>query len=324
MNDEWLKENYEKAFVVVAAILALALAGWLIFSSLSFSSVFDQASVPQSEEMPETGLESVEKASKAVAEPVTWEAKNLFVSAPVIEKWDASRGEQVLIAIEGEGVGVHGVITNEWITKYGLDITSADLQNEDPDGDNFTNLEEFTAVPKTSPVSADEHPPFITKVCLNGLVESDLKLVFKAQVDPNTWQVDLVSEEKFRSQNMLVNRGGSFGPDGRFRLDSYAEKKGSDANGIPIDNSEITISYIEAGGTARVKQALARDVEWEMPTHEGKFMNAYNSEEFTTKRGSSFKLSNDPTQSFRVIEVTGSKAIIKDQKGKDLEILPCQ
>ena len=322
MNEEWLKENYEKEILVVATIIALALAGWLIFSSLKFSSNFDQASVRESEEMPETGLVTVEKASKALADSVKWEGLNLFVSAPVIEQWDASKGEQVLLAVDGD-VGIHKPITNDWINKYGLDVTASDLRDQDPDGDNFTNIEEFTATPKTNPLNADEHPAFITKVCLAGMVSSDFKLVFKAQVDPTTWQIDLVSEGKFRSQNMLVNRGSRFGPDNRFRLDAYAEEKGADASGIPTDNSKITISFVEAGGNARVSQSLARDVEWEQPTHEGTFLNRYNGEEFTAKRGSSFKLSNDPTQSFKIIEVTASKAIIKDQKGKDLEILPC-
>ena len=323
MNEEWLKENYEKAVLVVATIIALALAGWLIFSSLKFSSNFDQASVAASEQMPETGLAKVEKASKALAESVKWEGTNLFVSAPVIEKWDAGKGEQTLIPVEGN-TSVHGEITNEWINKYGLDITATDLRDQDPDGDNFTNLEEFNANPKTNPTNADSHPAFITKVCLAGMVSSDLKLVFKAQVDPTTWQIDLVSEGKYRSQNMLVNRGSKFGPDNRFRLDAYVEQKGADANGVPTDTSKISISYVEAGGTARVSQSLVRDVEWEMPTHEGTFLNQYNGEEFTAKRGSSFKLSNDPTQSFKIIEVTASKAVIQDQKKNDLAILPCQ
>ena len=322
MNEEWLKENYEKAVLAAATIIALALAGWLIFSSLKFGENFDQASVRESEEMPETGLATVEKASKALAESAKWDGANLFVSAPVIETWDAAKGEQTLIPVEGD-VSVHAPLTNDWINKYELDITAADLKDQDPDGDNFTNLEEFVANPKTDPTNADVHPDFITKVCLAGMVSSDLKLVFKAQVDPTTWQIDLVSEGKFRSQNMLVNKGSRFGPDNRFRLDAYTEQKGADANGIPTDTSTVTISFVEAGGNARVAQALVRDVEWEQPTHEGTFLNRYNGEEFTAKRGSSFKLSNDPTQSFKIIEVTASKAIIKDQKGKDLEILPC-
>jgi hypothetical protein len=323
MNEEWLKENYEKAILVVATVIALALAGWLIFSSLKFGSNFDQASVPESGQMPETGLAKVEKASKALSESVKWEGANLFVSAPVIEKWNPSKGEQELIPVEGDE-SVHEPLTNDWINKYDLDITATDLKGQDPDGDNFTNLEEFVAVPKTDPTSADSHPAFITKVCLAGMVSSDLSLVFKAQVDPTTWQVDLVSEGKYRSKNMLVNKGSKFGPDNRFRLDAYAEEKGSDANGIPTDTSTITVSFVEAGGTARVSQTLVRDVGWEQPTHEGTFINQYDGEEFTAIRGSSFKLSNDPTQSFKIIEVTASKAIIKDQKGKDLEILPCQ
>jgi hypothetical protein len=142
-------------------------------------------------------------------------------------------------------------------------------------------------------------------------------------VDPRTWQIDLVSEEKFRSQNMLVERTKRFGPDDMFRLDDYKEIKGTDANGVPTDDSEVTISYIEAGGTARVAQVLVREQPWELPTHEGNFLDQYDNTEFAKKRGETFKLSNDPDNSFTIIEVTAEKAILKDQNGKDYQILPC-
>jgi hypothetical protein len=265
--------------------------------------------------MPETGIDKLEKASMALTEAVTWKGENLFASAPVLEK-DGK--------LEIVGVGtVHAPITDEWVNNYKLPITEADLRDQDPDGDNFTNLEEFVAFPKTDPTNPESHPAFITKLCLASMVESDLKLVYRAQVDPKTWQIDLVSEGKYRPRNMLVERAKRFGPSDQFRLDGFKEIKGTDPNGVPTDTSEVTISYIEAGGTARVSTVLVREEPWEMPTHEGNFLDQYDDSEFAQKRGSTFNLSSDKDNRFTIIEVTAQKAILKDQKGKDYQILPC-
>lgn len=317
MNDEWLKENYEKALLVVAAIVAVALSGWLIFSGLKFGENFAHTSPRPSDEFPETGIESLEAASKALDESVQWQGEDLFVSAPVLEV----DGELKPV---GDGA-VHDPITDEWVKKFDLMMTDADLKDQDQDGDNFTNLEEFLA--ETSPVDPDDHPAFITKLCLSSMVDSDLQLVFQTQVDPRTWQIDLVSPNgKYRSQNMLVTRGQRFGPDGNkiFRLDGFQEKKGVDANGVPVDESEVTISYVESGGNARVNQVLVREQSWQVPTHEGTFLDRFDGSEFTAKRGGSFKLSNDEANTFTVIEVGASAAILKDQNGKDYKIEPCE
>ena len=204
-------------------------------------------------------------------------------------------------------------------------MTDANLKDQDADGDNFTNLEEFLG--ETNPVDPESHPPFISKLCLSSMVDSDLQLVFQTQVDPRTWQIDLVSPNgKYRSQNMLVTRGQRFGPDGNkmFRLDGFQEKKGVDGNGVPVDESEATISYVEAGGSARVTQVLVRGQAWQVPTHEGNFLDRFDGSEFTAKRGGSFSLSNDSGNTFTVVEVNAAAAILKDQNGTDYKIEPCE
>ncbi len=315
MNDEWLKENYEKALLIVATVVAVALAGWLILAGLKFGENFEQASTPKSDQLPDTGIDSLSKASKALDGSVQWAGDNLFVSAPVLEQ----EGELVPV---GDGA-VHYPIKDEWVKQYDLAMTDGDLKEQDPDGDNFTNLEEFLG--GTSPLDPDAHPAFITKLCLDSMVDSDLQLVFQTQVDPKTWQIDLVSPNgKYRSQNMLVGKTQRFGPADMFRLDGFLEKRGVDDNGVPIDESEVTISYVEAGGNVRVKQALVREQAWQVPTHEGNFLDQFDGTEFTAKRGSSFKLNNDPDHSFTVIEVNSQAAILKDQNGKDYKISPCE
>lgn len=57
---------------------------------------------------------------------------------------------------------VHDPIPNTWWLENRIDPGFADSPNRDPDGDGFSNLEEF--VGKTNPNSAKSHPPLIAKL----------------------------------------------------------------------------------------------------------------------------------------------------------------
>ncbi len=320
MNEEWLNKNYEKAALIAATVIAVGLCGWLFYSSTKFKDIFSESSVKKTDEYTETGLADVEQAIENLDSPVVWEGEHLFVSSPVLEVFKGETPELEPVTVGSDGI--HAPITNAWIMKWGLDITDGALKDADPDGDNFSNLEEFKG--GTNPANLDSHPPFIAKVCLKELVSSDLNLIFRTQVDSGTWQIDIASEAKFKSRNMLVSMGQKFGPDNRFKLEKYNEKKLVDAGGVPRDESEVVISYFETGNAAKETVTLVVDSSWELPTHTGLFLNQYNGEEFEVKRGDSFRLSNDQDNSFTLIEVTSAGGIIKDQRGKDRNLEPCE
>jgi hypothetical protein len=320
MNEEWLNQNYEKAALIAATVVAVGLCGWLFYSSTKFQDIFSESSGKQSDKFPETGLVDVDQAIKNLDSPVVWEGEHLFVSSPVLEVFEGEVPKLEPVTV-GSG-GIHAPVTNAWIMKWKLDITDGNLKGADPDGDNFTNLEEFDG--GTNPNNAESHPPFIAKVCLREVVSSDLTLIFRTKVDSRTWQIDLSSEGKFKSRNMLVSMGSKFGPDNRFKLEKYIEKKLVDAGGVPRDESEVIVSYYEAGSANQETVSLSVNSGWEMPTHTGLFVNRYNGEEFEVKRGDSFRLSNDQDNSFTLVAVTDSGGIIKDQRGKDRKLGPCE
>jgi len=45
-----------------------------------------------------------------------------------------------------------------WKMKYGFDPADPRVKDEDPDGDGFTNLEEFAATPQTDPANKEDSP----------------------------------------------------------------------------------------------------------------------------------------------------------------------
>jgi hypothetical protein len=164
----WLLKNYEKAALAGAAVIALGLVvlGW-------------QKSRGVSEDFG-AGLQGSGSNTTAVADaalvPITlqslkldrtWtQAKTLPGDRPV----DLFAGIALFIASSAPdkpldpftGPPIHPPIPNIWWLEHRLDPGFADSPNRDPDGDGFSNIEEFTA--KTDPNSNKSIPALSAKL----------------------------------------------------------------------------------------------------------------------------------------------------------------
>jgi len=107
----------------------------------------------------------VAKASAGLAAPRIWDQADvsgrpvdlftgvpLFITktpgAPPVDPWG--------------GEPIHKPIPNQWWLQYKLDPGFGDSPQRDPDGDGFSNLEEFEA--KTDPTKASDFPSIIAKL----------------------------------------------------------------------------------------------------------------------------------------------------------------
>ena len=200
--------------------------------------------------------------------------------------------------------------------QYDLNPMDPFLASKDSDGDQFTNAEEFQN--DTNPVDARSYPPRITKLRLVSLTNSDLGLILRGRVDDKNYQIDLVANKKTETE--LVEIGEAFGPQKQFRLESFEEKRTSDAQGIPVDQSEAIVSHHDVGNLARNPVRLQHEVLWEKPSHEGLFENTFDGERKTVKRGGSLKLSNDTGRRYVLQSVTAAGATFHDENGIAFEV----
>ncbi len=69
-------------------------------------------------------------------------------------------------------------ITDDWEMKYGLDRHAAADALDDPDGDGFTNLEEFNH--SSDPQQAASHPPYAIKLRFVKRIEVPFPLIFQS------------------------------------------------------------------------------------------------------------------------------------------------
>ena len=162
----WFSSNYDKALLGGGALVALGTLyfGWsqLQTSDEDFSNnLMGGGKVNAAVD----GAEKIAQASQSMAldhgwKPGDFEGRevNLFTGIPLFIKRD-SGGQPIDLLKDSP---VHPPITNDFWLNHRLDPGYADSPQRDPDGDGFSNLEEFRD--KTDPNKLDDHPLLFKKL----------------------------------------------------------------------------------------------------------------------------------------------------------------
>lgn len=164
----WFSKNYEKAALggAVAVTLGFAYMGWSKLGSVEvdFGTGLkghgnNNSAVRDADLIPKT-LASL-KLDRAWVQALDGErAVDLFTGIPLFVS--SSAPEAPIDLLEKGGEAVHPPIPNTWWIENRLDPGFGDSPSRDPDGDGFSNLEEFLS--KTDPNSAKSVPSLIAKL----------------------------------------------------------------------------------------------------------------------------------------------------------------
>jgi hypothetical protein len=158
---DWLKANYDRAVLMAAAVLLFifAIAIWWSAIQLNNRLVTPPAVPPKAASQPPVAVE-LDRAAEQLENPLQWKASTrsgLFVP------------EKHFIGPDGmpatlQNTQVHAPVPNEWFEKYALPIEDADVLEQDPDKDGFSNFDEWQG--NTDPTNAESHPDYTTKLQL--------------------------------------------------------------------------------------------------------------------------------------------------------------
>ena len=242
MNDRvlilvtWVRTRYERIALAVAALVLLwsaSLITWKASRSNENASPFPVASSTHPATPPVQAIEAAQ-AIEQLRQPAQWTfngRSGLFVP------------EQHFIGANGfpatlRTAEVHPPVPNEWLEKFGLPIADADVLIQDPDGDGFSNLEEWQS--DTNPTDKSSHPSFIAKLKLKSFGQEPFRLVFSSWMD-GTFGLntnDLKEPTQFLRLGDVV-RGT------KFKLVKFVEKHEANKYGTKIDVSELTLENQE-------------------------------------------------------------------------------
>ncbi|MGB1261191.1 MAG: Amuc_1099 family pilus-like system protein, partial [Akkermansiaceae bacterium] len=163
----WVSENYEKAAIGGASVVALAL-GFLAFKSQGDSSkAYEREPVSKKNDTEIPGKDRMGEIKKSLSvEHIIHERNingrkvNLLTGVPLyIRKGELKKPVDLM-----NSENVHNGMKNQWFADNDIDIGFSDSPDRDPDNEGFSNREEYEA--GTDPKSASSHPDPISKLAL--------------------------------------------------------------------------------------------------------------------------------------------------------------
>jgi hypothetical protein len=310
---DWIKKNYEKFALLLLSIGLLGVSGYLFWSSLSFLAVFEglKAPVNHGNKIPPLDTKSFEIAEAALQKPATWtlHSGSIFVSRKYLVK------DGQLVEIGGADIDektmLHPPVPNSWFAKYNLDILDPDILNEDPDGDGFSNLEEFLA--GTDPTDKNSHPAYTTKLRLKQFIKVPFRLVYKARPDPDSFQINTVD---IRQPSQILKIGDQIAGT-KFKILKFVDKIVKDSNDIEQDKSELTIQNIETGEVVVLVYGIVVD----SPDSYAYFKYLWDNTEFSVKKDKEFTLKPENEVKYKLIDINPKEALIQNLKtGEQIKI----
>ena len=173
-----LREYYERVLLIAAALVLLFSSILIWRDAARFRSQLAMMPPPPSLKSAPLLAKAQEltAAAEKLHQPPQWTfggRSGLFVP------------EMHFIAANGlpatlQTTEVHPPVPNEWLEQFGLPIADADVLEQDPDGDGFNNLDEWTG--HTTPIDPNSHPEYYTKLKLKSATEEPFRLVFSSSV----------------------------------------------------------------------------------------------------------------------------------------------
>ena len=314
------KSNFEKTLLLVMALLAIGASGYFIYLTTVFSETLVQKVVTPRKEMEEVPLASVQAATGLLKQVFNW-------TSPIVNNKPVPLNKSILVILKGDSLvdvyvpqpQLRPPMTNEFLVKNSLpNIMSPNVGDLDPDGDGFTNLEEFNKA--TDPKDPLKHPPFTDHLYLKERVSDDYILKLNSSLDP--YQVVLLAPKRDSAyiQPPFPKPFGFRDPvtrqvNERFVAKSFEKKEVPDPKlgGAPRDVSELVV----VDKATNSEFVLVKGVEKNLAEYYAVF-ELWQKEVTTTKvkNGGTFPVMG---VTYKVLEVDEIQAVISEVKADGTE-----
>jgi hypothetical protein len=316
----WVKEKYDILILALATLLLVSNAAWIAMSRMEPEAVQAGLTAPKDNAIPPVNLDAIRQASALADSPSMWKAPTDLPAGSaergsllVSRRYLLKDGKLIDPLAEGSDQ-LHPPLTNDWLLANGLDYTDMNIKEKDADGDGFSNLEEFEK--KTNPNDPKDAPASFNKLKLVGFKPVPFRLEFKG--DPSgegkEFQINLKDlKGSARSQYRKIGEQIEGAP---YKILKYEAKPGPNGVNASGDLSELTVQNTETGDSI----ILVFNKETNDPTSFGTFRNLLTpgDVDFTLKKGEEFTIKPDTTRKLKLVDITSSKAQIRDISTGDI------
>ncbi len=295
---DWMKAHYDRVTVIAAALLLLLSAVSIWRSAVGFGDNFltAQAAPPPKKPSPPGKANDLELAIQKIQVPSQWTfggRSGLFVP------------EKHFIGANGlpatlQTTQVHPPVPNEWLEQFNLPIADADVLTQDPDGDGFTNLDEWQG--HTNPIDKNSHPDYLTKLKLKAFTEEPFRLKFSSWVG-DTFAINTIDLK----QPTLFLRVGDIVTGTRFKILKFTEKYVPDKYGTNMDMSELLLEQEQT----KDRLTLIKEKVAISPESVATFRYTWGDRrEFEVRKDQEFSLKPQEEIKYKLVDVQPTKAVL--------------
>ncbi len=319
----WIKQNYDRFLLAVFALILLVSAGLLITNARGYNEVYaslQNRPVPNASPSISVDEKQIQAGLKELGTPDTWHPRPLgnyqlplFVSVPYVAKDE--NGTKIKVSlVDEDSAMLHPPIPNKWFLDNHLDLLAPNALEQDPDGDGFSNLDEWNA--KTDPNSKDSHPPYWTKLYFKRLHRVPFHLRFESK-NGDTFFINNTDDDEIPTQTAKLGGTVVLGKF-KFKLAKFEPKFDTSQN-FKKDVSELTLTNLESGQQV----VLPKGVDVDSPTTYVVLNYVWNGPgavpEFGVQRDGEFTLAPETNVKYKVIEFSETNVkVLKTDEKKEL------
>ena len=295
---DWVRAHYERVLLISAAVV-LFLSSVLIWRSAArFSSQL--AVMPPAPSLksvsPLEKAQELQAAAEKLHRPPQWTfggRSGLFVPE---KHFIGANGQPATL----QTTEVHPPVPNEWLEQFGLPIADADVLDQDPDGDGFTNLDEWLG--HTNPIDRNSHPEYYTKLKLKSAVEEPFRLIFSSWMG-DTYQINTID---FKQPTQFLKIGDTI-KGTRFKIAKFLKKYEPNKYGTNADVSELTLEQEET----KQQLTLVKEKVAISPESVATFVYTWGGrQEFQVRKDQEFSLKPQGQIKYKLVDVDPAKAVI--------------
>ncbi len=301
----WVRAHCEKALLIGAALLLCLSSIFIWLNAARFGSTLaGMPPAPSSKSVsPLAKAEELAGAPAKLRQPPQWTfggRSGLFVPE---KHFIAANGEPATL----QSTEVHPPVPNEWLEQFGLPIADADVLEQDPDGDGFTNLEEWQG--HTNPTDRNSHPEYYTKLKLISTSEEPFRLIFSSWMG-DTYQINTID---FNQPTQFLKVGDTI-KGTRFKIAKFVKKYEPNKYGTNVDVSELTLEQEET----KQQLTLVKEKVAISPESVATFVYTWGGRrEFQVRKDQEFSLKPQEQIKYKLIDIGPAKAVIVNSQRAD-------
>jgi hypothetical protein len=294
---DWIKAHHDRGTLIAAAVFLFISAIWIWWNAIQFGNrLIPQQTPPQKAASPPAVAVELDRTAKELEHPAQWKASTrsgLFVP------------ERHFIGANGlpatlQNTQVHPPVPNDWFEQFALPIENGDVLDQDPDGDGFTNLDEWQG--GTDPTEKNSHPDYLTKLHLVSTAEEPFRYMFLSWVG-GRFAINAIDESE---PTQFLKKGDIIrGTD--FKIVKFTEKHDRNQYGTRVDVSELLLEHRDT----KAQVTLVKEKVATSPQSVATFVYSWGGRnEFEVRKDQEFSLKPVEAIKYKLVDVQSNNAVI--------------